>query len=185
MLSIIQGGRKRPIPSHPETEAGDFFAPEYEQMAFDPLETDEATPGGKAPGDMDKAMLAGCTSFVFNSFLAYGLGVWPFFAMPDTWRTSVLLTSIAAGLTPVLILCLIVSRKLGLPGATGVVAGSMAMAVFLYLRFDQVMMGFVIREIPNPEYPTAFGWIIPIGWFLAVVATAVLFTKNEPAENAG
>ncbi|HRJ26097.1 MAG TPA: hypothetical protein PLO61_01140 [Fimbriimonadaceae bacterium] len=147
-------------------------------MPFEPLRTDEPTPGGRKPTDMDNVMLAGCTTFVVASLLAYGLGVLPFLVMQDTYRLIVLKVSVLVGLVPVLGLAVLATRRFGLPAATGVLAGSMATGIFLYLRFDQIMLGFVVREIPNPEYPTVFGWLIPVAWVLSVLLAILLSLRS-------
>lgn len=157
-------------------------------MPFEPVQTDEKIPGGgpKEP-DMDDQMLFGCTSFVVGSCVAYLLAAWPMFVIQDTHLVVNLAAALGFGLIPASIWGAVVTRRTGLPGACGFVGGAMAMAIFLYLRLEQLMLGMVNRNLPQPDYPRSWVWILPIGWVLFAVLLAMIllpkreFTDEKPA----
>jgi len=150
-------------------------------VPFEPLQTDEKLDEKvRADRDMDTQMLFGCGSFVFVSIASYGLAAWPMFVVPSTHLLAQLGIALAAGLVPSAILGAVATRKTGLPGACGFVGGAMATAIFLFLRLEQLMLGYSIREIPQPEYPRSWIWIVPTAWVvLAILLAVVLLPRRE------
>lgn len=150
-------------------------------MPFEPLRTDEKLSRKQKPAkDMDSLMLAGCTGFVGASILSYGLAVWPFMAFQETQRATTIAWGALLGLLPAAILGVFAARKFNLPGACGFVGGSMAMSVFLYLRLQQVMAGNASTDLPHPDYPESWGWMIPLGWLLLSIVLAVVALPRSP-----
>jgi hypothetical protein len=153
-------------------------------MPFDPLQTDEkldqAVPRER---DMDSAMLAGCTGFVFTALATYALVVWPFLVFQDAQRSAILLQSIAIGLVPASLLGIIAARRMGLPGGSGFVAGAATASVFLFLDLKRI---FVLAQDPNmqqPQYSPAMVWLLPLAWTSFALALAmVALPKGELPE---
>lgn len=145
-------------------------------MPFEPLRTDEKVAEKvKGPADMDSVMLFGCTSFVFVSVLSYALGVWPMFVIPETHRLANLGMALGVGLLPATILGIVATRKTGLPGACGFVGGAMAIGIFLFLRLEQLMLGYYRNDLPQPEYPKSWMWLVPVAWLVAALIVAIIF----------
>lgn len=145
-------------------------------MPFEPLQTDEKLEKPiKAEKDFDTQMLAGCTAFVGTSVLCYLLGVWPFFVLPETNKLLMLLMACALGLIPAAIFGSVITRKAGLPGACGFLGGAMAIAIFLFLRLQQIMLAKQIKDLPQPEYPSSWVWMLPLAWILVAIGLVSLF----------
>lgn len=141
-------------------------------MPFDPLLTDEKleTPV-KPEKDLDTQMIMGCSGFVFSSLVFYALGVWPHFLFTQVYRLSTLGMTLAIGVLPAFIFGAVATRKFGLVGACGSFGGALAYAIFLYLRLDQIILASGFREAPEPEYPMAFKWLVPL---MTVLVTALI-----------
>lgn len=129
---------------------------------------------------MDTQMLSGCSTFVAASFLTYFIGVWPFLIFRELHLLRVLALSTACGLIPALLFGAFASRRAGAAAACGFVGGAAAIAIFLHLRLDQVMLGFSIRDIPRPEYPYVWLWYVPLLWLGLAVLAALLFVRRSP-----
>jgi hypothetical protein len=140
-------------------------------MGFEPLETDERIAGGAKPKSMDDMMLFGCTGFVLASIFSYFLGVWPHFVMQDIAQATVLGANLALGFLPSAILGGFASVRYGLPGACGYVSGSMAIAVFLFLRLEAIFLGAETKQTHAPEYGRFVLYLLPVTWVL--VATVI------------
>jgi hypothetical protein len=143
-------------------------------MPIEPLKTDEKLPQRSKPAsDMDSLMIAGCTGFVGTSIVSYLLTVWPFFVFQTTHRLTTIGLCALFGFIPSAILGLVATRKFNLPGACGFVGGSMATCVFLYLRLQQVMLGKGSSDLPQPDFPSSFVWMLPLAWLAISVLVAV------------
>ena len=148
-------------------------------MAFEPLETDEKQSEAIKQGpDMDTQMIGGCTGFVGAAFITYGLCIWPFFLFHQQAHllNSVLLASLL-GLVPATLFGAFVGSKWGLAPACGFFGGALTTAVFLYLSLQQVALGHSSKELPTPDYPASFSWLIPLGWTLFALANCAFFAR--------
>jgi len=153
-------------------------------MAFEPLQTDEKLdrPIPKAR-DMDGQMLFGCSGFVLASVGSYLLSIWPFFAFSNTDRLASLGLASALGFVPAFALGGVATRKFGLAGGCGAIAGALTSAIFLYLRIQQTFLSAAARQAPTPDYPAVLQWLVPTGWVLAVVlAASLLLPRGELLE---
>lgn len=149
-------------------------------MPFEPIRTDEARDRrSRKRSDFDTQMLFGCSGFVGASVLTYALAVWPHLAWSDTHSSAVLGLGLALGLGPACVFGGFVARRFGLAGAAGFFAGSMASATFLFLRLQQVMAFRGIPDTPQPDYPYAWMWIVPLGWVLLSAILALLFVPKD------
>jgi hypothetical protein len=153
-------------------------------MPFEPLRTDERLEtSGPRPKDFDTQMLLGCSGFVTVSLLTYFLTVWPHLAFPDTYRLSVLMAACAAGMLPAAILGIVAMRKFGLPGGGGFVGGALAASIFLHLNLKRLLLleelQAVSRELPQPEYPASWQFLVPGAWLLGAVVLALVFLRRE------
>lgn len=149
-------------------------------MPFEPLQTDERLDNaGPKPRDVDQVMLTGCSTFVAASIIGYLLAVWPFFTVPETHLARNLAAACGFGMTPALILTGFATRRFGLPGACGGLGGAMAAGIFLYLRMDQIMLGLTVRDLPRPDYPAAWAWIVPTAYVVATVAVGALLLPRD------
>ena len=152
-------------------------------MPFEPLQTDEKLTGpvSRQP-DTDTVMLFGCTHFVFAAIIAYGLGIAPFFLINDQHIGSNLLVSFGIGVG--------VSRKTFVVGACGYIGGIMAASTFLLLRIQQILLAKDMRDLPQPDFPDSWVWILPVTWtlfalFLAlIVVLASRRLHTDPAEDS-
>ncbi len=159
-------------------------------MPFEPLQTDEKREGPlKAERDFDAQMLAGCAAFVGTSIITYLLGVWPYFALPATNKLLTLGLASLCGLVPAAIFGSTITRKTGLPGACGFLGGAMAIGIFLFLRLQQVMLARQIKDLPQPEYPASWTWIVPLAWLLICLGLIAFFMPkgqfaDEPKKRA-
>lgn len=151
-------------------------------MGFEPLRTDEKLdkPPPKSRS-FDDLMLLGCGGFLIASVGGYLLGIWPYFLWQDAERLDVLLRSTALGLILPLILGVWMTRRSGLAGATGAIAGSLVTAIFLYLRIEQTFLEAAVQRIPPPDYPGSLQYLLPIGWVLLVSGVTVVFLPREEA----
>lgn len=155
-------------------------------MPFDPLETDEKLDKPiRAQKDFEAQMLAGCTAFVVISFVTYGLTILPLILMGDLHKLDRLLLAAAVSAGVSFTIGFVVCRRFGLPGASGFLGGVLASCVFAYLRLDQLMLGYSIREIAKPEFPRSWVWQGPLAFllaafFLAAIATRDPFGSEEP-----
>jgi hypothetical protein len=136
--------------------------------------------GAETPKDMDTQMLFGCSGFVAASFSVYLLAVWPHAVWSQTHALAVLARCLIVGNGPALLAGLVWTRKFGLAGGAGVIGGSVASSVFLYLRLQQVMAFKGIPEAPQPEYPDSWAWLLPLAWVvLQVLAVVLVLPKGE------
>lgn len=143
-------------------------------MPFDPIRTDEKlAQRPKRERDLDTVMLFGCSTFVATSLATFALSAWPFFVIQDVFTLSSLGIVAAMGLLPALILGAIITRRFGLPGACGFAAGAMVVAIFIYLRLQQLAVAQYIPDAPKPDYPESVAWVAPLGW-LVLAATMIL-----------
>lgn len=129
--------------------------------------------------DMDTQMLVGCSGFVLVSFGVYFLVIWPFLVWLDIYRLTTLGIALVAGVIPAFVVGAIASRKVGIAGAGGFVGGILAVAIFLYLRFEQAFAAGLARQSPEPEYPKAVQWIGPTGLLLAAVVIVLFFVDRK------
>jgi len=148
---------------------------------MEPLRTDEALPPGskQKTKDFESVILGGCTSFVLVSIFTYLLAIWPFLVFQNLEFLRTLLLCSAFGLLVACILGAIASRKLGLAGACGFLAGAMSVTVFLSLRLDQSFLSAAAGQTKEPQYPSFFRFFVPIFWLVLSLTIAVLFTKKS------
>lgn len=149
-------------------------------MPFEPLQTDEVLEApAKRERDMDTQMLFGCTSFVGASFITYGLAIWPFFVIDDQHLTSQFLLAAGLGGLPALAFGVYCARKYGLAGGCGFFGGATAVGIFHFLHLQQLMIGHVNREIPEPEFPESWKWIVPTIWLVVALAMVLAFLRRS------
>ncbi|MBC8066662.1 MAG: hypothetical protein H7Y17_17665 [Chlorobia bacterium] len=140
---------------------------------MEPLSTDEKLESPRPPErDMDTQMVFGCTGFVVASFGTYFLSVWPFFLWLDIHNIPTLLKACASGLLPALLCGAYQAWKYGIAGAAGFIGGMMAVAIFLYLRFQQIFLEVQAQRIPPPMYPQWIEWFAPLMLMLLAILTA-------------
>lgn len=147
---------------------------------MEPLQTDEKLDQPiKVERDMDSQMLVGCTGFVVTSLATYFLAIWPFLVWLSIERLGVLALASTAAFFPVFVTGAIACRKAGLAGAAGFVGGMLAVAIFLYLRMEQLFVEVLARRIPEPEYPKALQYLIPLAAVFGALLIALLFLDRE------
>lgn len=145
-------------------------------MPIDPLQTDEKLDKPvKAGKDFDAQMMFGCGGFLIAAVAGYMLSVWPFFAFQNVEQLSVLLLAMAVGMGPATALGLFATRKFGVAGACGFLAGAITTAIFLYLRLTQAHLSAMAQQSPRPDWPQVMAVLIPISWVLLVAFLGLLF----------
>ena len=157
-------------------------------MAHEPLKTDEKldAPAKRRP-DMDTALLTGCLTVAVISIAVYGLVAWPFFVYQMHTRTG-LVSGALFGIAPAAVLGALTVRKLGLTGGTGFAGGAFASGLFVYLQLSNLMLGKVgdVEDLPPPDYPEYWAWLLPLIWcLLAVAIVLVLLPRREFEDEVG
>lgn len=154
-------------------------------MAFEPLQTDEKLEKPiKAGPNFEAQILSGCSFFVVTSLLTYLIGVWPFFTFSDQHLIARFLIACASGLLPSAILGVFAGIKGGVPGACGFLGGTIAIAMFMYLRISQIMLGESMPDLPKPDYPSAASWILPLFWtVIAIIIAGISAQIGERAHS--
>lgn len=151
---------------------------------MDPITTDEKLlVSGRKERDMDDHMLFGCSGFVVTSIGCYLVGAWPFFMWLDIHFLRSLAITLALGLPFSFVLGAISSWKFELAGSAGFVGGMLALAIFLYLRFEQVFLEAEARRITIPEYPQWIQWFLPamvVALSITLSAIILSFVKDQP-----
>ena len=136
--------------------------------------------------DMDARFLAGCTTIAIISLATYATIAWPFFAFQAHSREGLVQIGLA-GAAPVLIVGTFLIRKLGLEAAVALVGGSIAGGIFAFLQLRGIALGHIAstQDLPEPDYPAAWVWGLPLAWVLVVAALA-LFTlpRRETQDQA-
>ncbi len=136
--------------------------------------------------DMDSRFLAGCFSIAFLSILYYAMLAWPFFAFQAHLKSGLVQIGLYGAL-PTLALGGALVRRMGLEAATALAGGSFAGGIFAYLRLDSLMLGKLgdVRDLPPPDYPEPWAWLIPVAWCMAVLAVIfLLLPKRETQDEA-
>jgi len=153
-------------------------------MPFDPIRTEEKLEAPVRAGrDFEGQLLFGCGTFVLASVITYVLSAWPFFVVAEMYLLRPFLIARALGRIPSTIFGLIVMRKTGLAGGCGFLAGAMTQGVFLFLRMEQLLLGHSVVDLPRPELPLSWGWIVPTVWAVSALLLVVLFVpKRELAD---
>lgn len=136
--------------------------------------------------DMDSRYLTGCLTIAFLSLLFYFMLAWPFFVFPAHLRSGLLMIGLLGAL-PVLVLGGSLVRIVGLEAATALAGGSFAGAIFAYLRLDSLMLGKLgdVQDLPPPNYPDSWAWLLPLAWCLAVAASVLLLLPKREIQDEG
>lgn len=142
----------------------------------------QTVPYPRPPKDMDTLMLTGCFGFVLVSLLAYGLSIWPYFFWYTSNRYETLGFCSLVGLLPAALLGAIGSRRFGIPGGAGSIAGALTTSVFLYIRLNEMFLGAAAHRSPEPNYPQAMTILFPLAWIL--VSILIAFVCLKPGEFA-
>ena len=137
----------------------------------------KTVPYPRPPKDMDTLMLTGCFGFVLISVVSYGVSIWPYFLWYNADRYEVLAQCSAAGLFPAAVLGAIGSRKFGIPGGAGFIAGAATTAVFLYIRINEMFLGAQAHRSPEPNYPHFMSFLFPLLWILISILISLVFLK--------
>lgn len=149
-------------------------------MPFEPLKTDEKYEGpAQAKTNLERQLMAGCTTIVVICFLVYFITIWPWFALP-AYTVSGLTEALIFGAGASVILGIIATLKFKSAGGAGFLGGAMAASVFMYLRLNQIMLGKGHVDLPQPEYPERWEWLVPLAYMvLCIAVVAVLWPKEE------
>ncbi len=154
-------------------------------MSFEPLGTDEPleeSTSSRKPRDFENELVGGCFTIVGGSLTIFLLTWWPFLIFP--FKTSAgLFKALAIAGIPVLIVGLVLTRLVKLAGAVGFAAGMFIGAMFLFMNLNLELIGFNDPNALPPEYPQAWGWVIPAAWFLAGMAV-MLFAYGNPKNSS-
>ncbi len=134
--------------------------------------------------DMDSRFLTGCFTIAILSIVFYAMLAWPFFAFQAHLKSGLVQIGLFGAL-PTLVLGGTLIRRLGLEAATALAGGSFAGAIFAYLRLDSLMLGKLadVQDLPPPDYPEAWAWLIPVGWCLVVAATVLLLLPRRETQD--
>lgn len=152
-------------------------------MPFEPLRTDEKLDKPvKAAQDMDAAMMVGCTGFVLASMVCYGLSVWPFFVFDKTHLAKTLLTCGLTGFLPSALFGIFCARRFGLAGGMGFIGGALTTCVFTFLRLQSTSSQRFNRDLPQPDFPESWVWMIPLAWFIVALILAALTIPRKEYE---
>lgn len=151
---------------------------------MEPITTDEKLLVSKRKErDMDDHMLFGCSGFVVTSIGCYLAGAWPFFMWLDIHNLKSLAITVVLGIPVSFVIGAMASWKFDLAGAAGFVGGVLALAIFLYLRFEQVFLEAEARRITFPDYPHWIQWFLPsmtVALSITLSAIILCFAKDRP-----
>ncbi len=64
-------------------------------------------------------------------------------------------------------------------GAGGFIGGVLTSSTFLYLRLDQYFALRAVKEAPQPEYPSAWTYLVPLAWFLTSAVVVALSKRLD------
>ncbi|MCU0315642.1 MAG: hypothetical protein MUC92_03515 [Fimbriimonadaceae bacterium] len=152
-------------------------------MGFEPLKTDEKIPPTNKPkSDFEAQLMSGCSVIVVVAFLTYFLTAWPWFVFPLYTLTG-LQTAIVAGCGTSVVLGGISCFRFRIAGASGFLGGALAAGVFIFLVLNEVGKGRVSQDLPRPEYPERWQWMVPLLFVVACVLVAILLTRKEKTES--
>jgi hypothetical protein len=65
----------------------------------------------------------------------------------------------------------------------GFAAGMFIGSMFLFMNLNLELIGFNDPNAVPPEYPQAWGWVIPAAWFLTGLAV-MLFAYGNPSKSS-
>ncbi len=148
-------------------------------MAHEPLRTDEPlSEPVKSKSDFETQLMAGCATISLAAVFTYLIAVWPWLVFPE-YRLDGLITIGLTGALPASVFGALCIRRFRLAGASGFFGGGMASAVFMYLRLEQTMLGRLSVDLPAPEYPERWAWLLPIVWFLWTGLLGVLLLPRD------
>lgn len=153
-------------------------------MPFEPLNTDEKLDQPiKKRRDFEGHLMAGCMAVGLTSALIYILSAWPWLVF-ENHRVSGMTSIVLFGLVPSLVVGAFTTWRFGFAGVSGSFGGGMIASIFIWLRMKEVMLGFLTTELPRPEYPERWGWMIPGGWFvsIALVSALCLLFRSDKGE---
>jgi len=135
----------------------------------------------KEATDLERQMMSGCSGFLVAAFGSFLLSIWPFFLSSDLHRLATLARMVAMGMLPAFALGIVITRRFALAGACGFVGGAMATGVFLLIRLQQIFMAALVKQSPEPDYPSSLIYLAPLACILLaiIVAIAVLPPEKE------
>ncbi len=134
--------------------------------------------------DMDTRFLTGCFTIALLSIVFYTMLAWPFFAFQASLKSGLVQIGLFGAL-PTLALGGGLVRRIGLEAATALAGGSFAAAIFAYLHLNSLMLGKLadVKDVPPPNYPDSWAWLIPIAWCLVVAATVLILLPRRETED--
>jgi hypothetical protein len=152
-------------------------------MPIEPITTDEKIdgPAAKKKKDFEAHLMGGCMVIVISSVLVFGMSIWPFIPFPE-YSVQGLKQIALFGAVPALVFAAIVSFRFGLAGGAGSVGGALAATIFIFLDLQQTMLGHMTVDLPEPEYPERWVWMVPLGYVLAFVVVALVCVALAPSE---
>ena len=157
-------------------------------MPFEPINTDEKLEGRpnsrKPKTDFERQLMSGCMVILVCCFLVYGLSVWPWFVAGEespfkTYTVQGLINALAIGCGSASVIGLFATIKFKLAGGAGFMGGSFAGGVFMFLRLQQIMLGKGHNDLPQPEFPERWMYLVPLAWVLLTVALVAIFMPKE------
>lgn len=154
-------------------------------MPFEPLGTDEPLEESASPrrnSDFESQLMGGCFTILGGSLAIFLLTWWPFVVF-DTLSTAGLMKAIGFAAVPALIVGVVITRMVKLAGAVAFAAGMFVGAMFLFLNLNMKFIGINSPDMAQAEYPEAWGWIVPLAWFLAGLCV-MLFAYGNPSKTS-
>lgn len=138
----------------------------------------------KQKRDMDSRFLAGCLTIAFLSLVFWILTAWPFFVFPVHLKSG-LLNAFVFGPLPALVLGVVLVRIRGLEAATALAGGGLAAGVFAYLHLGNLSLGRFAdtSDLPPPDYPTLWVWLLPLAWCFAIDSVIFLALPRREVQD--
>ena len=135
---------------------------------------------------MDSTFLTGCFTVAVLSLLIWGLAAWPFFVF-DMHLKEGLVSAALAGLLPALAVGTFAVIKGGMTGVTGFAGGGFAVGLFAFLQLENIMIGRFggVEDLPEPNYPHFWAWLMPLIWCLLMIVLILVFLPKGEFEDEG
>ncbi|MDI9634634.1 hypothetical protein QM565_02370 [Geitlerinema splendidum] len=112
--------------------------------------------------------VGGLAFLIFEIFTISGLSMALALASVPTWAFGIYLV-----------------RRFAQAGMTAYVGGVVVGAVFMMLRFGQIVLVMDVSQLPQLEYAPSVKWVAPVTWVLLSVGIGAIFFPDNRKDDKG